>query len=210
MTNEAENPKGLRNASVLERELMDINNKQGAEIKALRKQKDGAYTERNQCVALLAKCFPSWLERHDENDKEWEDDWRNIVFIDLPTGQASWHIHDSEMSLFEGLARLSIHSWDGHTTEEKYARMARVQAHEIQKQLKTEMLDLMKFSMESMAKHTREQRRRAEVAERALLKRAEDFERSWMEPRPAKGIFDTWLAQAAAELEKEKNNVSNL
>lgn len=88
-----------------------------------RRAKDAAYAERNQLVALLAALFPSSLERHPAEDTTWEDDWRWVVFIDLPTGQASWHIHDSEVSLFAHVPWLQGRVWDGHTTEEKYARI---------------------------------------------------------------------------------------
>ncbi len=91
---------------------------------ALRKEKDSVYEERNRVVALLASLFPSSLERHPDEDTEWEDDWRWIVFIDLPTGQVSWHIHDSQMSLFANIAPHGGRVWDGHTTEEKYARVS--------------------------------------------------------------------------------------
>lgn len=93
----------------------------------LNEQKNNAYWERNQLVVALSKLFPSALERHPESDESWEDDWRWIVFIDLPTGQASWHIHDSELGNFDHLPRrkhmLLVSSWDGHTTEEKYKRL---------------------------------------------------------------------------------------
>ena len=83
---------------------------------------DAVYTERNRLVAVLASIYPSSLERHSEEDESWEDDWRWIVFIDLPTGQVSWHIHDSELYLFNHLDRFQGRIWDGHTTEEKYKR----------------------------------------------------------------------------------------
>ena len=62
-----------------------------------------------------------------------------IVFIDLPTGQVSWHIHDSEFPMFDHLqwhprasternkwysGKKAAPIWDGHTTEEKYERLA--------------------------------------------------------------------------------------
>jgi hypothetical protein len=87
-------------------------------------QKNAAYAERNRLVAALAKCFPAHLCRHEEPG--YEDDWRNIVCIHLPTGQATWHIHDSEVPLFGHLPVEDGH-WDGHTTEEKYARLASVE-----------------------------------------------------------------------------------
>lgn len=89
----------------------------------LTEAKDSAYQERDKLVAALSKLFPASLERHPQ-EEEWEDDWRWIVFIDLPTGQASWHIHDSELPMFEHLPRLAGRKWDGHTNEEKYRRLA--------------------------------------------------------------------------------------
>lgn len=100
-----------------------------AERNELGTQKDRAYSERNKLVAVLSMLFPASLERHPEEDTSWEDDWRWIVFIDLPTGQASWHIHDSELPLFEHLPRDSGRAWDGHTTERKYARLLDLRQH---------------------------------------------------------------------------------
>lgn len=94
-----------------------------AEGRELVTQKDAAYAERNRLVALLSKLFPSSLERHSEEDTSWEDEWRWIVFIDTPMGQATWHIHDSELSMFDHLPRNLGKSWDGHSTAEKYERL---------------------------------------------------------------------------------------
>ncbi len=85
--------------------------------------KDAAYHERDLLVALVSKLFPSHLARH---EGEWEDDWRNIVCVHLPTGQATWHIHDSELSDFAHLGLCAGH-WDGHTTDEKYERVRHVE-----------------------------------------------------------------------------------
>lgn len=90
--------------------------------------KDQAYWERNQLVALLSKHFPSWLERHPDDDKEWDDAWRIIVVIELPTGKAPWHIHDHDWIYFSHLPVRNSHSWDGHTTEEKYKRIRAMQS----------------------------------------------------------------------------------
>lgn len=95
-------------------------------VKELEAQKDGAYTERNALVCALSKLFPSWLEQHPEGD-EWDDDWRTIVFIDGPTRQLSWHLHDSDVAAFNHLEARDTHSWDGHTTEAKYERLAAVE-----------------------------------------------------------------------------------
>ena len=47
------------------------------------------------------------------------------MFIDGPTGQLSWHLHDSDVPLFDGLER-GPNLWDGHTTADKYERVARL------------------------------------------------------------------------------------
>lgn len=81
---------------------------------------DGAYNERNRLVALLARLYPSGLKRTEIEG--WDPEWQGCVYIDLPTGQASWHFHDREAHLFDGLPDYSS-EWDGHTTEEKYQRV---------------------------------------------------------------------------------------
>jgi len=88
-------------------------------------RKDAAYLERNQVVAALARCFPSGIAR--TAIEGWSEDWHGCVFIDLPTGQASWHFHDSHAYLFTGLPPYTK-PWDGHTTAEKYERLAALAA----------------------------------------------------------------------------------
>ena len=97
------------------------------QVDNLKLQKDDAYAERDKLVTALANLFPASLERHPEEDRNWEDDWRWIVFIELPTGQATWHIHDSELPMFDHLQRNAGLKWDGHTTEQKYDRLSRLQ-----------------------------------------------------------------------------------
>lgn len=96
---------------------------QQATIRELKESRNAVYVERDRLVCALSKVFPASLERHPDEDLTWEDDWRWIVFIDLPTGQATWHIHDSELVWFEHLPRLTGRIWDGHSTEEKYKRL---------------------------------------------------------------------------------------
>ncbi len=92
-----------------------------AERDALFETKEGAYHERNQVVAALAKVFPSSLERHVGED--WGPDWLWVCIIDLPAGQVSWHIQTSELGLFTQIPRETGRVWDGHDTEEKYRRL---------------------------------------------------------------------------------------
>jgi hypothetical protein len=79
--------------------------------------KDRAYEERNRVVAALAKCFPAGRKR--TAIEGWSADWHGCVYIDLPTGQVSWHYHDSHAWMFEFLPEYQG-EWDGHTTEQKY------------------------------------------------------------------------------------------
>jgi hypothetical protein len=117
----------LRDQLLSTRATLDLKQDELTKVTA---QKDGAYKERDQVVALAVnlaqRCgFEAWLGYHQGVD--WEDDWRNIVFIQLPTGQVSWHIHQLE---FEAGWFSYVPSptdlgpkWDGHTTEEKYRRV---------------------------------------------------------------------------------------
>ena len=95
---------------------------QEAELTGLREALDGVYSERARVVAALSKLFPASLEEHDGED--WDDDWRTACFIDLPTGQVSWHIAQADLPLFGHLPRGAGRVWDGHDTPTKYARLA--------------------------------------------------------------------------------------
>jgi hypothetical protein len=94
-------------------------------ISELEEQKNSAYTERNKLVAALSKLYPASLGKHDANDLSWDRDWLNIVFIHTPHGQLSWHLHDSDVPMFSHLEP-GTEAWDGHTTDEKYARLSMV------------------------------------------------------------------------------------
>lgn len=99
-----------------------------------KRELDAVYDERNRCVAAMAAMaqrlgWPAWLGHHEPaNDPSWDAEWRNVVYIFLPTeGQVSWHIHDRDLPLFAHLHRVRgvDGTWDGHTTEEKYKRLER-------------------------------------------------------------------------------------
>lgn len=82
---------------------------------------NAAYAERNKLVAYLASQFPSGIKRTEIAG--WDAEWHGCVYIDTPVGQMSWHYHDREADLFAHLPPYDG-EWDGHTTEQKYERLA--------------------------------------------------------------------------------------
>ena len=94
-----------------------------AKLPAMEARKDAAYLERNRLVSLLSKVFPSGTRT--TTIEGWSEDWHGCVYIDLPTGQASWHFHDSQAWLFSHLHPYAG-DYDGHTTDEKYARIEKI------------------------------------------------------------------------------------
>ncbi len=83
--------------------------------------KDQAYFERNNIVAALARLYPSGTAT--TAILGWSDDWHGCVYIDLPTGQISYHFHDSQAYLFDELGPY-IGEWDGHDKDEVHCRLA--------------------------------------------------------------------------------------
>lgn len=93
----------------------------------MRTRKNNAYTERNRCVALMAHTALALgvdAGRSRTNIPGWDEKWHGIVYIDLPTGQVSWHFHDDHAPLFASLPEYDG-TWDGHDIEEKYRRVHR-------------------------------------------------------------------------------------
>lgn len=98
---------------------------EGQDLLRFREERDKAYRERDQLVAVLTKLWPSHLSLDPHSDDE--DEFRYVVCVHTPMGQATWHIHESELPLFEHLYEAPDH-WDGHTTDEKYERLAKMPA----------------------------------------------------------------------------------
>lgn len=96
-----------------------------AALQNMEAQKDGAYLERNRCVALIARmAINAGLTAGTARTaiEGWSADWHGCVYVDLPTGQTSWHFHDSQAWLFADLPAYTG-AWDGHDTPEKYRRV---------------------------------------------------------------------------------------
>lgn len=94
---------------------------QDKQLAELRAEKDGAYLERNHLVAALSKLYPSGLRI--TNIPGWSADWHGCCMIDLPTGQISYHFHDSQAHLFAHLKPYAG-EWDGHDKDTVHARLA--------------------------------------------------------------------------------------
>lgn len=95
------------------------------QVRDLQARLSGVYTERNRCVALAARMalllgYSAGIGRPSDAS----EDWAECVYIDLPTGQASWHFHRCERWLFDDLPHYGT-PWDGHSTDEKYRRVER-------------------------------------------------------------------------------------
>ncbi len=84
-------------------------------------RKDDAYFERNNVVAALARLYPSGIAR--TNIPGWSEDWHGCVYIDLPSGQISYHCHDSQAYLFASLPPYAG-TWDGHDKDEVHRRLS--------------------------------------------------------------------------------------
>lgn len=72
-----------------------------AEVERLMRKRDAAYDERMHLVAALARLFPSGIR--DTTTLGWTSDWKGCVYIDLPSGQISYHYHTRHEGLFSGL-----------------------------------------------------------------------------------------------------------
>jgi len=94
-------------------------------IKAVEAERDGAYRERAHLVALLAALTDEAVISY-ARDVE-EPGWQ-IIYLTLGGHQASWHISPRDADLFTHVERVDVEDpraqWDGHTTEEKYERIA--------------------------------------------------------------------------------------
>ncbi len=81
---------------------------------------DDAYFDRNQAVMALGRMALSLGYKAGIVDDPQEPHWP-VLMIDLPTGQVGWHLPEKEIlgqwPSYDG-------KWDGHTLEQKRARLA--------------------------------------------------------------------------------------
>lgn len=100
--------------------------KQSRDINNAKQQKDKAYEERDRVVAALAKAViklggKAGLKK--TPIEGWNPAWFNCVYVEPKGGpQFSWHIHERELPLFQGLPQFTG-EWDGHDNPTKYKRL---------------------------------------------------------------------------------------
>jgi hypothetical protein len=85
-------------------------------------QRDTAYAERAILVVTVARIAQRdglrvWIAT-DEKEPEWP-----VLFIELPTGQVSWHLTQAQRDDLDDEFPVGQNTWDNHTTEEKYERL---------------------------------------------------------------------------------------
>lgn len=98
---------------------------QQSEINTLTGERDGAYRERAQLLALLAALTDGAVLTYarDVDEPGWQ-----LLFLTIGGRQCTWHISPRDADLVGHVERVDIADpraqWDGHTTEEKYAHIA--------------------------------------------------------------------------------------
>lgn len=90
----------------------------------LRSQRDNTSIENRNLVAVLSRVFPSVIAHHTPDESGVDNDWGYVVYMQLPTGQVSFHVGE-DRSWFSHLIIANISPWDGHSSEEKWIRIAK-------------------------------------------------------------------------------------
>lgn len=89
-----------------------------AELKAL-------YRERAHLVGFLTTLFPSHFGHTDPSTPGY-----GVATVDTPAGQMAWHVADADADVIPDQAKQTEPiQWDGHSTDEKYARLRDLTAH---------------------------------------------------------------------------------
>lgn len=88
-------------------------------IETLEAELKAVYRERAHLVGFLTTLFPSHFGHTDPSTPDY-----GVATVDTPAGQMSWHIHDADADVIPDQAKQTEPiEWDGHSTEEKYARL---------------------------------------------------------------------------------------
>jgi predicted metal-dependent hydrolase len=97
-----------------------------AELVSTKDALNAAYRERAHLLALIAAQYRSHIGHTDPAAPDWA-----VVTIELPTGQACWHISAADEELFQHVDQEPARAiaWDGHSTEEKYRHIDELTQH---------------------------------------------------------------------------------
>jgi hypothetical protein len=88
---------------------------------------DAVYRERAALVAHLAALYPAVIV----SDADPAAPGWSVIYVDTPQGQMSWHLDVDDLDLFSHVPTVDDGpTWDGHTTEEKYQRLAALTAEQ--------------------------------------------------------------------------------
>lgn len=81
------------------------------------------HRERAHLVAYLASQHTALISYADPDEPDWP-----VIYISTAEGQMSWHLSEDDLDLFGPIPFVGPDkvTWDGHTTEEKYARLDRL------------------------------------------------------------------------------------
>ncbi len=98
-----------------------------ADAERFEAERDGAYRERAHLLAWLATLHQDHAVLAPAIDIDDEDGWW-LFFLTIAGRQLSWHIAPRDVPLFDHVQRVDVADpraqWDGHTTDEKYQRIA--------------------------------------------------------------------------------------
>lgn len=84
---------------------------------------DQLYEERAKILVAFALLCKTIGHRVGFRDDPKTPGWP-VLFIDLPEGQVSWHFSAEMREGIAGEIGVYLDEWDGHTTEQKYERLA--------------------------------------------------------------------------------------
>jgi len=79
-----------------------------------------AYRERNELAAAFASVVGNAWVGVDPLEPDWP-----VLYVDTPAGQVSWHFSPDDKHLIAHVPRRDT-PWDGHTPEERTARLRRL------------------------------------------------------------------------------------
>jgi len=114
-------------------ELLELAKKAMGALEKANQNLNEVYAERSKVVLSLARSASrlghrvGWgldLSMDPEDAMAWP-----ILYIDLPTGQVSWHMTAEDRKSSSGFPAYAG-KYDGHSTEEKYQRLAAWKPHE--------------------------------------------------------------------------------